>query len=195
MARATARVAPTAPRRHEPQGTACPVPPADGPDGAGDRKGRPYGTATARTAGDGLVPSRQPTEPRWRGRPQGSPLRRRDGTNRRGRACPVPPADGTPMARATARVAPAAPRRHEPQGTGLSRPASRRNPDGAGDRKGRPCGAATARTVGDGLVPSRQPTEPRWRGRPQGSPLRPATDLSYTPRTHGVIWVTWATLC
>ena len=150
------------------RGRACPVPPADGPNGAGDRKGRPYGTATARTVGDGLVPSRQPTEPRWRGRPQGSPPRYRDGTNRRGRACPVPPA-AAPMARATARVAPTAPRRHEPQGTGLSRPASR-SPLWPGDHKRRPHGTATARTVGDGLVPSRQPRPPMARATARVAP-------------------------
>ena len=255
-----------------------PVAPQAGTGGAGDRKGRPYGTnrrgracpvpllpkqaraaratarvaPTARTAGDGLVPSRcSPSRHGRHGRPQGSPLRhepqgtglsrpvapqagtggagdrkgRPYGTNRRGRACPVPLLPKRARAaRATARVAPTArtagdglvpsrcspsghgrrgrpqgsPLRHEPQGTGLSRPVAPQAGTGgtgarvaptARNRRGRACPvpllpkraraarttarvAPTARTVGDGLVPSRRPTGPRWRGRPQGSPLR-----------------------
>ena len=134
--------------------------------GAGDHKGRPYGrTRTGATVGDGLVPSRLCR--RWRGRPQGSPLRAdANGRDRRGRACPVPVVPS--VARATTRVAPAG-RRRMARGTGLSRPGC--PVGGAGDHKGRPYGRTrTGATVGDGLVPSRLCR--RWRGRPQGSPLR-----------------------
>ena len=179
MARATTRVAPTNRR-----GRACPVPPADGPHGAGDHEGRPYGTV-----GDGLVPSRQPAGPHGAGDHEGRPY----GTVGDGL---VPSRQPTAhMARATTRVAPT-----EPWGTGLSRPASRRptwrgrprgsplrnrggracpvppadGPHGAGDHEGRPYG-----TVGDGLVPSRQPTAHMARATTRVAPTEPwGTGLS-----------------